>query len=148
MGIAKIADVQSRTPYREITAESSPSIEDVRVWLAEAETLLNATLQAAGVTPPAEASVYAPIIRSWICDLVEGRLREAWSSSGGEDSVVAAAAVDRFTQRLEDITNRPAKYYQLFGNNAEQADSVRLRSERSGTSPVTYDPQYKADTDL
>ena len=147
---AKVTDVQSRLPYRTIDQESAPSLADVQNWIDEAEQQLNAIMLAAGLPAPYTTDPARIILRAWVADYCEGRLKSAWAASGGEESDSGETLLEKFNDRLEDIANRSPKYAALFGVPEGSASTVKLRSNVTDTSGevTNRDPVFTMGDDL
>lgn len=145
---AKLVDVQARIPYRKIEETSSPSSVDAEAWVEEAETYLVAVMEAANMQAPAAGTAGATIVKSWVVDYVEGRLRSAWAAAGGQDSDVGDDLITKFNDRLDSIANSPGRWVAVFGTVSITDEShTKLRSNTTDTSGsvTAYDSKYKVD---
>jgi len=147
---AKLADVQSRLPYRRIEQTSSPSTVDVEQWVEEAESLLLAVMGAAGIAEPAAGSSAHPIIRSWVVDYAEGRIKAALAAAGGLESDSGEALIERFSARLDNITSNASKWGAIFGTVDSTDKHIKIRSNTTDSSEQVkqYDSEFAMDTDF
>lgn len=147
---AKLADLQARLPSRKITEKSAPSSVDCENWIQEAEVLLTSALTASGVKSILPTDSTAPIVRSWVCDYAESRIRSAWSAAGGEESVVGKDLLDKFNARLDDIVNNGTRYTLFFGAASESATVSKIRSNATDTDPSVkmHDPKFEIDSEF
>ncbi len=108
MGLyAKSADVEARVPYRPaLTSDSDPSVEMVDQWIKEAEAKMNGRLRSVGIGLPITDTDGVEILRMWITDYAEGRLRKSYAAAGGDaDNEDGQELIDRFDETLNTIAN-------------------------------------------
>ena len=89
MSYASVSDVEARLPYRVdredgFTSTTQPSLAQVQQWLDDAEAELNATLLAVGLPAPYSSAGAVATLRQAVTGCVEGRVRMAYASAGGD----------------------------------------------------------------
>jgi hypothetical protein len=140
-------DVQRRNPYRTISATSSPSTTDVEEFIAEAEAALHAALSAAQARTPVTDANGARLLKAWVLDYCEGRVRQAYAAAGGDgNNDDGAELVQKFWERLDDVMNNATRYSSMLSGGAADPATRRLRSYRPTSSNESLDPTFtKAD---
>ena len=125
---AGTGDVLKRLPYRDIDANSKVSTTDIQTWLDEGEEELNARLQAAQLPAPYTAAAQKTILRRFLVDYVEGRVRAAYASAGGDGgNDDGQKLLDGWTEVLEDIVTNPTRGGEILGSGSAPSGSRRMR---------------------
>lgn len=121
MTYALNTDIQARMPMHPWSASSKPSTTDLTNWITLAEGKLTAALKTAQVATPVTDTDGIQLIKSIICDYVEGLARLALSS--GVDSSDAQIGEQRrkdFDALVEKVAAGDAGVWaaMLSGGNA------------------------------
>lgn len=125
---ATVDQVRSRLTYGELTAESSPSLNDVQDWLDEAEARVKGILRAAGLTTSYDDADSLLILRNMVVRYAVGNIMMSWGSKTGSDDMEAGQRmVEQFEADLEKIRN----HYVQLGAELSSSGSVTTRKVRS-----------------
>lgn len=130
MAYATYSDVQARLGGRfAFGASTKPSTTQVTAWIAEAEAVLNGTLQAAELEAPYTADAAVLILRNWVTSYVEGLVRGVNAAAGGDGSNDdGQSLIETWENRLRDIATRPVWYGAMLGAGAAPDSARRFRA--------------------
>jgi hypothetical protein len=125
---ATSANAVSRLAGRTVDGSSKPTLTEVGEWVDEGEALILGALSSGGAATAYTNANGLKILRSWICDYAEGRIRQAWVAAigGGEDDGIAL--LERFYTRLDEIANNPSRYESMLAGGGSSESSSRVRS--------------------
>jgi hypothetical protein len=128
---ASVTDIQARLPDR-LDATSKPSLASVGGWIQEAEAMLNGALAGEGLPAPYTDASAVLILRTWVCEYVEGRVRMAQAALGGDGSNDDGKdLVDKFFARLQDIGRNASSYGGMLAAGSAPSASVRVRASNA-----------------
>jgi len=150
---ASASNVQARLPgsSRTIGASTDPSTTDVNEYIADAEALLTGALDAAQIDTPVTSTTGTAILQAWVTDYAEARTRKAWASAGGDGgNDDGRDELERFDERLKDITDNPQKYEAMLtggaATNSKQVRSYTLDNQDGKTIEAgDFDPIFERD---
>ena len=129
MAYATVANLQARIPYREISVSSVPTTAQVQEWLDNADATIDGALQAGELPAPYTDATAVRIIKEWVLDYVEGRVRVALASASIDGlNTDGVRAIDRWEARLADIHRWPDRFGAMLGAGAAPAASITLRA--------------------
>ena len=125
---AGVGDVKKRVPYYTIDTTTSPSNDDLQSWLDDGQEELDAYLQAASLPAPYTGSAQKIILRRVLVDYVEGRVRSAFASAGGDGgNDDGQSFLDGWIKTLESISDNPTHWGEVLGAGTAPAASRRVR---------------------
>jgi hypothetical protein len=125
---ATSGDVQARVPYRDITATSKPSSDDVSGWINEAEAMLTAALRSSGISVPITAAEGLLLMRSWVLDYPIALVKMAYASAGGDGANEdGQAEMKRFEERIAAIESDPARHEAMLTGSSSSDSTRRIR---------------------
>lgn len=149
---ATITDIRARLPYRDIDATSTPTETQALAWLDEAEALANGCLQGGQLPAPYTSTQAKLILKSKVLDYVEGHLRNAHATAGGDGTNDDGnEKLELFQTWLDDVKLRPTMWGSILGEGAGPASARRVRSYIRGNADgksVTdgdFEPQFTKD---
>lgn len=100
---ANSSDVAARVPYRKIDATSDPTDVQVEQWITAAEAKLTGVLAAGQATTPVINANGIEIVKSWVTDYAEGRVRMAYAATGDGSNDDGKDLVEGFENLLTAI---------------------------------------------
>ena len=128
MSYAVIGDIQARLPGRPISATSKPTQAQIETWITDAENQLNGALAAEGLPAPYTAATAVSQLKAWVCEYVEGLVRQAHASGSGDgNNVDGAKLIEHWFGRLDDISRNPSKWGGRLAAGAVAAESCHVR---------------------
>lgn len=132
MAYAVIGDISARLPGRTFSATSKPTTSQVEGWIAETEAALDGALAGAGMSVPFTDASAVLILKSWVGECVEGRVRMAHASLGGDASNEDGKdMVERFFSRLDDIDAHASRYSAMLSAGAASTATVKVRGSNA-----------------
>jgi hypothetical protein len=126
---ATYSDVQARLGGRfAFGAATKPTQAQVTAWIAEAEAVLNGTLQAAELEAPYSSDAAVLILRNWVTSYVEGLVRQVNAAAGGDGgNDDGKDLIEAWEQRLRDVATRPSWYGAMLGAGNAPDAARRIR---------------------
>jgi hypothetical protein len=125
---AATADVQRRNPYRVIGVSTSPSSTDVDEFISEAEASLHGALAAAQIPTPITDANGSRLLKAWVLNYAEGRVRMAYAAAGGDGANSDGRdLVDGFWARVNDIIDNPTRYASMLFSGSAPSGTRRVR---------------------
>lgn len=128
------SDVQSRVPGRPIGDDTAPTSAQVTAWIAEAEAELRGVFLSAGMASDYTGQDALLMLRSWVCDYAEARVRMAYAAAGGDgNNDDGADAMERWATRLDKIRDNPEAYSSQLSDGSARVYVPKMR----GSTPTT-----------
>jgi hypothetical protein len=143
---AVIGDITARLPTRPISASSKPTQAQIEAWILDATYQIDGALAAEGLPAPYTAAGAVSQIKAWICEYVEGLVRQAHASGDGDGSNDdGEKLIEHWFARLDDISRNPSKWGGRLAAGAVSAQSCHVRST---ASTDVRDPDFEMGDEL
>lgn len=111
---ASASDVVTRLPNRRISASSSPSTTEIGAWIDEAEARLHGALRAGGLPTTGFGAEAILALKGIVVDYAEGRTRQAFAQTAGDDSQDGRQLLADFKEALDSISHEGEKWAEIL----------------------------------
>jgi hypothetical protein len=129
MPYADLDSLRGRQPHRTIDATSKPTATEVQAWLDEGQAILDSELKAGELPAPYSDADAVKVLRVIVLDYAEGRLRQAYATSGGDHTNTDGLdQLDAFHKRITDIREHPVRWGAVLGAGSAPGSARRIRS--------------------
>ena len=129
MVYATLDNLRARQPHRTIDANSKPTATEVQTWLDEGEAILNAELKAGELPAPYSDAEAVKVLRVVVLNYSEGRLRQAYATSGGDyTNTDGLDQLEAFHKSIDDIRAHPVRWGSVLGAGSAPGSARRIRS--------------------
>lgn len=129
MPYADLDSLRGRAPHRTIDANSKPTSTEVQAWLDEGQAILDSELKAGEMPAPYSDADAVKVLRTIVLNYAEGRLRQAFATSGGDHTNTDGLdQLDRFYAAIDDIRKDPQRWGAVLGAGIAPDGTRRIRS--------------------